>query len=153
MQDDIAVRQAQLDDAETIAEFNIAMAQETENKKLDPRTILAGVHGLLNKPEYGFYLVAESGGRIAGCLLITFEWSDWRNGLFWWIQSVYVLPEFRRQGVYRRLYNAVQERGRKERVCGFRLYVEKENLAAMQTYCRLGMFETPYRIYERETCS
>lgn len=130
--------------------FNAAMALETENKVLEPAVLTAGVRGLLAHPDYGFYLVAEDEARkVAGCLLITFEWSDWRNGLFWWVQSVYVAPSHRGQGVYRALYAYVKELARAEGgVCGFRLYVEKDNAGAQETYRRMGMAKTHYLLFE-----
>ena len=125
------------------------MAQETEGVALIPDVIRQGVRALVEDPARGFYLVAESGGQVVGSLMITTEWSDWRNGLFWWIQSVYVLPNFRRQGIYRKLYEHVKELADMEsHVCGFRLYVENENITAQEVYNSLGMGEAPYRIYE-----
>ena len=146
---DVAYRKAQLRDADTIARFNAAMALETEHKALLPEVIGAGVRRLIDTPSMGFYLVGEAQGRVVACLLVTNEWSDWRNGLFWWIQSVYVEPGFRRQGVYRRLYEHVRSLAAQDAgVCGFRLYVEKDNLTAQRTYASLGMAETDYRIFE-----
>lgn len=143
------IRKAVETDADTIIRFNTSMAMETENKVLDPDKIGPGVHGLLEKPQYGFYMMAEHNGSVIGSLMITYEWSDWRNGLFWWIQSVYVVPEFRRKGVYRSMYEAIKEMASSEPdVCGFRLYVEKENTIALRTYHDLGMNETHYRMYE-----
>lgn len=145
----LTIRRATLSDAETIAVFNEAMALETEGKTLDPETIRAGVAALLSRPDLGFYLVAEHEGAVAGQLMITFEWSDWRNRLFWWIQSVYVRPEQRGRGVYRALHVRVREMAREAgSVCGLRLYVERENAAAMETYRRMGMHETHYRLFE-----
>jgi ribosomal protein S18 acetylase RimI-like enzyme len=115
------------------------------------------VENLLRDERYGFYVVAEycasaDSREVAGSLMVTYEWSDWRNGVFWWIQSVYVKPEFRRQGVYRRLYEFIKQRAAQEsNVCGFRLYVEKENRIAQATYERLGMTETYYKMFE-ELC-
>lgn len=147
----ITVRKAGLPDAETIARFNAAMALETENKVLEPEIILAGVRGLMTSPEYGFYLVAEAGSETAACLLLTYEWSDWRNGLFWWVQSVYVHPGHRRRGIYRQMYGKVRELARLDsRVRGIRLYVERENRTARTAYENLGMTETGYRMYEEE---
>ncbi len=149
MNSEIHVREATINDAGILAEFNGAMARETENKELPPGRTGPGVRALFAKPEYGFYLVAEIENRIAGSLMVTKEWSDWRNGLFWWIQSVYVRPEFRRRGVYRALYEAVRTRaGRHPMVCGCRLYVEKNNAAAQEVYRRLGMYETHYTVFE-----
>jgi ribosomal protein S18 acetylase RimI-like enzyme len=136
-------------DAGTIAAFNGAMALETEGKELIPEVIDAGVRRLIGMPSLGFYIVAENEGEVIGCLMVTNEWSDWRNGMFWWIQSVYVKKEFRRQGVYRRMYEHVRSLAQSDSsVCGFRLYVEKENEAAHATYSSLGMKETDYLIYE-----
>ena len=145
----LTIRRATPADAEGIAVFNEAMARETEGKTLDPATIRSGVRELLARPDLGFYLVAEEGGAFVGQLMITFEWSDWRSGLFWWIQSVYVPPEHRGRGVYRALHARVREMAREAGgVCGLRLYVEKENASAMETYRRLGMHETYYRLFE-----
>lgn len=150
MTNEILIRVAKATDAAVIARFNSAMALETEGKALAPERINPGVKALFDHPEYGFYLVAEKDGQVAGCLMITFEWSDWRNGLVWWIQSVYIAPAFRRQGIYRRLYDYVRIlASEKPNVCGFRLYVEKENHAAQKTYEALGMQETVYKMYEQ----
>jgi ribosomal protein S18 acetylase RimI-like enzyme len=143
------IRLATPDDAQILVDFNSAMALETERKQLFPEVIGAGVRSLLASPAAGFYLLAELGERVAGSLMITKEWSDWRNGTFWWIQSVYVRPELRRQGVYRSLYRHVQEMAAKDpAVCGFRLYVERENSHAQATYRSLGMKETHYKVFE-----
>ena len=148
---EIVVRDATPADARTVAEFNIAMAAETEDKPLPPEVIQPGVEKMLGDPELGFYLVAEVGGSVQACLGITYEWSDWRNGLFWWIQSVYVAPDARRHGVFRRLYDTVCERAQEQPdVCGVRLYVERENTRAQQTYLNLGMQETDYKLFEIE---
>jgi ribosomal protein S18 acetylase RimI-like enzyme len=145
----IIVRNARKQDIPALTDFNIAMARETESKILSPAKVRAGMRAVIRRPDHGFYLVAELNGQIAGSLLVTREWSDWRNGVFWWIQSVYVPPEFRKRGIYRSLYDGVKERatGNPE-VCGFRLYVAKNNRSAMAVYSKLGMSETEYRIYE-----
>lgn len=146
---DLTLRRAHAGDADTLADFNCAMALATEGKQLMPEVIGAGVRRLIASPQLGFYAVAEHEGRVVGCLMVTQEWSDWRNGLFWWIQSVYVLPEHRRRGVYRRLYDFVREQARAEpQVCGFRLYVEQENEVAQATYRALGMAQTEYLMFE-----
>jgi len=151
MTETVHVRLAGPDDAGAIAAFNRAMARETENRDLAEEVILAGVRAVLADSDRGFYVVAESDGVVVGSLLVTFEWSDWRNAVFWWIQSVYVLPEYRRRGVFRALFRFLRERAtEKGGVCGFRLYVERDNETARQTYEALGMSETPYRIYEAE---
>ena len=151
---DIRVRRATTEDAAALVEFNLAMARETEGLELSRETLAAGVRHLFESPQYGFYVVAEDaaseGGPAAvGSMMFTYEWSDWRDGLFWWVQSVYVRPDYRRRGVYRRLYDyAKREAARDPRVRGFRLYVERENRVAQQTYSSLGMEETHYRIFE-----
>lgn len=143
------VRRAEARDAATIASYNAAMALATEHKALIPEVIGAGVKRLIETPALGFYAVAEHDGKVVGCLLVTQEWSDWRNGLFWWIQSVYVEPDFRRRGVYRKLYEFVKDAAAREPgVCGFRLYVEKDNTVAQETYLSLGMEATDYLMFE-----
>lgn len=143
------IRQALLQDAAELAEFNINMARETEAIELIPEVIGAGVEAMIENPQMGFYLVVELDNGIQASLMVTNEWSDWRNGMFWWIQSVYVRPEYRGQGLYRVLYQRVKELAAQESsVCGFRLYVERNNSVAQKTYESLGMSETDYKIYE-----
>ena len=146
---DITVVKATSDDVDAIAQFNIAMANETEDLTLDPSTVQAGVRGVLNANDRGFYLVARAQGKPVGSLMITYEWSDWRNGNLWWIQSVYVAPSSRGQGIFRALYEDVVSlaHGAPD-VRGIRLYVEKDNLNAQAVYQRLGMSETAYRVFE-----
>jgi ribosomal protein S18 acetylase RimI-like enzyme len=146
---EIKVRQATAAEAGRIAAFNRAMALETEGLALDEKTAAAGVVALMGHPERGFYLVAEADGVVAGCLLVTYEWSDWRNKMFWWIQSVFVKPEFRGRGIYSALDEKVKElAARAGNVCGFRLYVHKSNTRAQEVYRSLGMEETQYLVYE-----
>ena len=136
-------------DARTLADFNQAMALETEAKDLADGVALGGVEAALRDPVHGFYVVAETGREVAGALLVTYEWSDWRNGRIWWIQSVYVRPGHRRRGVYRALHEFVRDRARSTGgVVGLRLYVERENATAQRTYAALGMGETLYLVYE-----
>ncbi len=143
------IRQALSQDAEELAEFNINMARETEGIELIPEVILTGVKKLIGNPHLGFYLVVELDNGIQASLMITTEWSDWRNGVFWWLQSVYVRPQYRRQGLYRELYARVKELAEQEpSVCGYRLYVERENVGAQKTYASQGMVETDYKMYE-----
>lgn len=145
----ITVRLAREEDAAELVDFNLEMAWETEKKRLSRETVQRGVENLLREPRYGFYVVAEVPGRLAGGLMVTYEWTDWRDGLFWWIQSVYVKPEFRGQKVYSRLYRFLQDQARKNpQIRGFRLYVEAENSQARQIYRHLGMKETRYVLYE-----
>ncbi|MBU0946472.1 MAG: GNAT family N-acetyltransferase [Proteobacteria bacterium] len=144
------IRKAVPEDAQIIVAFNSAMARETEGIVLQPGRIAKGVKTLLHDSSLGFYLLAEEDGEPIASLMITTEWSDWRNGLFWWIQSVYVKEEKRRQGVFRDLYQAVTELAAKApQVCGFRLYVEHENHTAQKTYQSLGLAETRYRLFEQ----
>lgn len=143
------LRRAVPSDAAAIAAHNRAMAADTEGVELDPGRLAAGVAAALADPSKGFYLLAERDGRVVGQLLVTSEWSDWRDGTFWWIQSVYVLPDARRQGVYRALYAHVLETARAAPdVCGVRLYVHHDNAAAAATYAALGMARAPYEVFE-----
>ncbi|MEM8815828.1 MAG: GNAT family N-acetyltransferase [Pseudomonadota bacterium] len=145
----ITLRAATREDAATIAGFNSAMALETEAKTLDRETITQGVLALLEDEHKGRYWVAESGDALAGQLMLTYEWSDWRNGVIWWIQSVYVHPDFRRQGVFRQLFEHVKRLAEADpAACGIRLYVEKDNRRAQATYAALGMNSDKYLVME-----
>jgi GNAT superfamily N-acetyltransferase len=145
----IHVREACPDDAETIAAWQLQMARETEGRELDAGRVRRGVARALGDPVCGRYLVAEWEGRPVGSLLLTREWSDWRDGWFWWIQSVYLDPQARGRGIFRALYAAVLEQARADgEVCGLRLYVEQHNQRARSIYAALGMQETDYRLYE-----
>nr|WP_240922366.1 GNAT family N-acetyltransferase [Oleiagrimonas sp. C23AA] len=126
------------------------MAMETEGKPLAAETLTRGVQRVLDQPQRGFYLIAELDGAPVGGLMVTYEWSDWRDGDFWWIQSVYVAPEARRRGVFRALYGEVQTRARRAGAVGLRLYVETENTRAQATYAGLGMARCHYHMYEAE---
>jgi GNAT superfamily N-acetyltransferase len=146
---EIRVRRAVSGDLNTLVEFNAAMAWETEGKTLDPARLRAGVAAVLEQDALGFYLVAERSGRVVGQLLVTTEWSDWRNGIFWWIQSVYVEAGHRRLGVYRTLHSHLQaEARRRDNVCGLRLYVDRDNHVARQVYGSLGMRDAHYDMLE-----
>lgn len=147
------IRRGQREDWPALVDFNCRMAMETEGKTLDQATVTKGVQALLSDERRGFYVLAEADEngalKIAGSLMVTTEWSDWRNGVFWWVQSVYIRPEYRRQGIYRRLYQHVKQLAAEAGdVCGYRLYVEKENEVAQRTYESLGMDETYYLMYE-----
>lgn len=143
------IRIARPAEAKIIADFNARMAWETERRRLNAVRVLRGVRDLLRDSAKGIYFVAEEKGVVAGQLLITFEWSDWRNGNFWWIQSVYVAPEFRERGVFRSLYAHVHKLAKSRRdVCGLRLYVDEDNLRAQKAYVRLGMTESHYKFFE-----
>jgi len=145
----ICFRTATLSDLEVITEFNLRMAEETESLQLDHERLLQGVEAVLRDSSKGVYYVAESNGKVVGQLLVTMEWSDWRNGMFWWIQSVYVLPEYRRRGIFSLLYHSVENLARSTlNVCGLRLYVDKSNESAIATYTALGMERTCYELME-----
>ena len=147
----IIIRNANHNDTATIINFNSAMAIETEHKSLDTDTAYEGVKELLNNKEHGFYLIAESNGISVGQLMITKEWSDWRNGEFWWIQSVYVHPDYRKNNIYKKLYNEVITLAKKSKnVCGIRLYVDKDNNIAQKIYSKLGMRESNYIFFEED---
>ncbi len=144
-----AIRPARPDDAATIVAYNLALAWETEGKRLDPEIVTAGVQALLSDPQRGFYTVAEADAQVVGQTLITYEWSDWRNGWFWWLQSVYVAPAWRRRGVFRALFTYLCERAAHAGdVIGLRLYVERDNLTAQQTYAALGWRPAGYFVLE-----
>ena len=146
----ITIRSAQPEDAEHIVAFNMAMALETEQKELDHDTLTRGVQAVFDNPAHGFYIVAEADSQPIGSLLVTPEWSDWRNGVFWWIQSVYVLPQWRRKGVFRSLYTFVAEKAAENNdVRGLRLYVESNNSIARACYEAQGMHQSIYTLYEQ----
>jgi ribosomal protein S18 acetylase RimI-like enzyme len=146
----VSIRNARHGDVDTIAGFNARLAQETEDSTLEPGIVAAGVQAVVEDPARGRYWVAEVDGRIVGQIQITFEWSDWRNGMLWWIQSVYVHPDYRRRGIYSTLYRHVESlASRQPDVCGIRLYVDRENETAQQTYDALGMSMTDYRVMEK----
>lgn len=145
------IRPASPADLEFLVAANRAIARETEHRELDEATVRAGLAAVLARGELGVYWIAELDGEPVACLLVTREWSDWRNGLFWWVQSVYVVPAARRHGVFSALYRHVRDAALADPgVCGLRLYVERENERAQATYRRLGMIETTYRLMEEE---
>ncbi len=149
MNQEISIRLARQTDVDSLVEFNQAMALETEGKRLDSGILRGGVEAVFEDDRKGFYAVAEGENKIVGSLMVTFEWSDWRNQWFWWIQSVYILPAKRSRGIYRRLYNFVKtEACARGDVCGFRLYVEKENTGAQKVYKKLEMEESHYLMFE-----
>ena len=149
----IMVRRAIVGDIDALVTFNAAMAQETEDLWLDHERLRAGVTHLLNHESDGFYFVAheEHSEEVLGAVMVTFEWSDWRNGRFWWIQSVYIRPELRRQGIYSALHAHVRSLASEDPDgCGIRLYVEHENRTAQKTYRTLGMTKTDYFMFEED---
>ncbi len=146
---DIEIREALENDADVISEFNARLALESEAMRLDPDIVMPGVRALLGDPTKGRYWVAETDGKVVGQIMVTYEWSDWRNGMIWWIQSVYVHRDYRRRGVFSCLYRHVESLARRDpQVCGIRLYVEHENARAQQTYASLGMDMTDYRVMQ-----
>lgn len=145
------IRIATPEDSVSLVKFNQAMALETEGKGLNTDVLRCGVEAVFKDEEKGFYVVADDGGKIVGGLMITYEWSDWRNAWFWWIQSVYILPEARGQSIYTRLYDFVKAKAAEAgNVCGFRLYVEAENTNAQKVYEKVGMTASHYLMYEEK---
>lgn len=146
---DVAIRPALPGDAPAIVEFQMLMARETESLELDRDTVRRGVEAVFAAPAKGRYWIAERAGRIAGCLLTTYEWSDWRNGTVFWIQSLYVLPEERGRGIYRALYEHLKrEVEMNPDLKGIRLYVDRRNARAQRVYARLGMTCEHYDLFE-----
>lgn len=149
MTEAIRIRPASASDIGFLVDCNAAMALETEHKTLDRDLLTRGTSAVFEHPQRGFYRIAERAGVALGCLLVTFEWSDWRNGDWWWIQSVYVTADARRSGVFRALYADVEQQARSTPgVVGLRLYVEHENSGAQATYAALGMSDSGYRLLE-----
>jgi GNAT superfamily N-acetyltransferase len=151
----IQIRPATRDDADTIVEFNRAMALETENRRLDLPTLHQGIRAFLESPGYGSYIVAElpedKSRKPVGQLMMTYEWSDWRNGVFGWIQSVYVAPERRGRGVFRAMYDHILAKAKADpKVCGIRLYVERGNRSAQTVYQHVGLVPSVYAVYEQD---
>ena len=144
------IRKAEGGDAVSLVNFNQKMALETEGKHLDETVLSNGVNAVFADTNKGFYVVAEDNGAIVGGLMVTFEWSDWRNKWFWWIQSVYIVPRARGKGIYRQLYEFVKTEAEKAgNVCGYRLYVERENVNAQRVYEKVGMKNSVYFMYEQ----
>lgn len=147
--DAIRVRDAGPGDLETIVRFNMDLASESENITLDHDMVTQGVKDGLRDPNKCRYFMAEMDGKVVGQTMITLEWSDWRNGYFWWIQSVYVETDYRRRGIYRTLHQHIRKLAQNEKnVCGLRLYVYNKNERAIQTYKQLGMTVTDYQLCE-----
>jgi len=146
----VHIRRGSAADANVITTFNIQMALETELKKLDPYAVTAGVKAVLADENKGVYFVAELEGRVVGQLMITHEWSDWRNGDIWWIQSVYVHPDFRKQGIFKILHAHTRDAALKSGAIMLRLYVEKDNQRAQRVYRGLGLDTTHYLLMEQD---
>jgi len=146
---EITIRPAVPSDSTAIADFQKAMAMETENMILDHTIITHGVESVFADSGKGRYFIAEANGKTVASLLITYEWSDWRNANVWWFQSVYVIPEYRRKGIFRKMYNFIRNEADREGVAGLRLYVETANVRAHRTYEAMGMNGSHYKMYER----
>ncbi len=152
-QSDLHIRLAEPRDLESLVTYNMALASETEERHLDRALLRSGVEAILADSAKGFYVVMEHRptGKTIGQLLITFEWSDWRNGVFWWLQSVYVHKDWRRQGVFKQLYDYVLAEGKRQgNVAGIRLYVEQDNAVAQQVYTQAGLSAAPYKVFETD---
>ena len=146
----VIIRPATTADEATIVAFNAALAWESEGKRLNPDTVRAGVRAGLTDPAKGFYVVADRDGEVVGQSAITFEWSDWRNGWYWWIQSVYVREDARRGGVFSAIYTHLEAMATADpTVIGMRLYLEKENARARATYRKLGLEDESYILMGR----
>ncbi len=146
----LVIRRATFEDTPTLVEFSCRLAQETEGKTLDQEKVRVGVGAGLADPAKAVYFVAEEDGAVLGQMMYTTEWSDWSNGWLWWIQSVYVHSDARRRGIYRALYDHILQLARQDpTVIGLRLYVERDNHVAQETYRRLGMEQTSYLVFER----
>jgi ribosomal protein S18 acetylase RimI-like enzyme len=144
----LMVRSAGDSDIDRLVLFNQALARETEGRELDRKTLKAGVEAVLAEPARGQYFVAQKAGEVVGQVMVTYEWSDWRNGSIWWVQSVYVSRHHRREGVYRLLHEYVRSLAREEKAVGMRLYTDSDNEAAQRTYHALGMRASDYLLYE-----
>jgi GNAT superfamily N-acetyltransferase len=148
MKTQLTIRAAQNADFEVLVANNQAMAMETENRHLDDHVLRGGVQNLLDDPNKGFYIVAEAEGKVVGNLMITKEWSDWRNGDMWWFQSVYVHPDHRGSGVFKALYQYVMRMAKENNIKELRLYVEQNNAVAQRVYASLGMVKSHYDMWE-----
>lgn len=149
MSSEVVIRIAKQEDAEALVIFNQEMAMETEGRELDRNLLNRGVSSVFQDEKKGFYVVAEKSGKIIGGLMVTYEWSDWNDKWYWWIQSVYILPEARGQKIYSKLYTFVKEKAEQEgNVTSIRLYVEKDNLHAQKVYEKVGMGASHYLMYE-----
>ena len=145
---DIIITKGQIEDTENIAQFQVDMAMESEGTQLDKDIVTKGVSAAMADENKGLYYIARVDGKAVGSLMLTREWSDWNNGWYWWIQSVYVAPDYRRQGVYKSMYNAVCTDAKQQNIAQVRLYVDKTNTRGQEVYSSLGMQESHYLIYE-----
>lgn len=148
---DYTIVRGEVDDIESIVQFQAKMAMESEGTTLDLEKVTKGVTAAMNDESKGIYWVAKINGKAIGSLMVTREWSDWNNEWYWWIQSVYVLPDYRKHGVYKAMYSTLKEVAKENKVSQIRLYVDKTNHPAQQVYQRLGMHESHYLMYEENT--
>ena len=148
---DYTIVRGEVDDIESIVQFQAKMAMESEGTTLDLEKVTKGVTVAMNDESKGIYWVAKVNGKAIGSLMVTREWSDWNNEWYWWIQSVYVLPDYRKHGVYKAMYSTLKEVAKENKVSQIRLYVDKTNHPAQQVYQRLGMHESHYLMYEENT--
>ena len=145
----IIIRPSKSEDINILADFQMRLADETENIHLDKMIVSAGLKALFDDPTKGTYYVAEAEGKIIGCFLITYEWSDWRNGMVWWLQSVYIVPLHRRKGVFKKMYNHILQTIQNDgSIIGLRLYVDKTNTRAQKVYQAMGMNGDHYTVFE-----
>lgn len=145
---DYIIARGEVGDIDSIVRFQADMAMESEGTRLDLEKVTKGVTAAMNDDAKGIYWVAKTDGKTIGSLMLTREWSDWNNEWYWWIQSVYVVPEYRKHGVYKAMYTTLKEEGRESNVSQIRLYVDKTNHPAQKVYQRLGMHESHYLMYE-----
>lgn len=145
---DLTITQGKASDIDTIVRFQADMAMESEGTTLDRKKLAKGVTAAINDESKGIYLVARAGGKAIGSLMLTREWSDWNNQWYWWIQSVYVMPEYRKKGVYKAMYATLKDMAQENGVSQIRLYADRTNLSAQQVYQRLGMRESHYLMFE-----
>ena len=147
----VTIRPGRAEDLETLVQYNLALALETESLKLDAKTLRSGVEKALTRPEVSRYFVAEAHAKVIGQTMVTFEWSDWRDGVIWWLQSVYVHPDYRLQGVFHRIYSHIESEAKKDAAArAIRLYVMQDNARGMGAYQKAGMAPSGYVVYERE---
>ena len=147
---DLTITRGKASDIDAIVRFQADMAMESEGTRLDMDRLTLGVSSAINDEQKGIYLVARANGTPIGSLMLTREWSDWNNQWYWWIQSVYVMPEYRNQGIYRALYTTLKDMARENGVSQIRLYADKSNVSAQHVYKRLGMHESHYLMFEEK---
>ncbi len=147
----LSIRAGRPGDLETLVQYNLALARETESLTLDAAVLRSGVEKALARPESSRYFVAEAKEKVIGQTMVTFEWSDWRDGFIWWLQSVYVHPDHRSQGVFHKIYSHIEQEARKDQAArAIRLYVMEDNARGMGAYKKAGLAPSGYVVYERE---